>query len=331
MTELDSFNDKLLEGTSRSFYLTLKRLPKSVKGQIGLLYLLARISDTIADSGDYGGEDLQRLLEDYNSRAQGHSDSMPDFSNLSDIQNNPAEGLLLRGAHGPIELLEAASVVDQRLIRKCLNTIISGQRMDLERFSNNKSEVIQSLQRYEEMDDYAYRVAGSVGEFWTEICLEHAFDASPEMKEDMMSTGVRFGKALQLINILRDIPEDLEIGRCYIPTDDLEKIGLSPNDLLSSESIDIFRPLLDEYIEKAEEHLDEAVRYIGLLPHNQYRLRGACMIPVIIGKRTLNLLREQNVLDGKNRVKITRKEIKEIMRNVILSLPFRKMSISLLE
>ena len=39
MTELDSFNDKLLEGTSRSFYLTLKRLPKSVKGQIGLLYL----------------------------------------------------------------------------------------------------------------------------------------------------------------------------------------------------------------------------------------------------------------------------------------------------
>ena len=77
------------------------------------------------------------------------------------------------------------------------------------------------------MDDYAYRVAGSVGEFWTEICLEHAFEASAEMKEELMSSGVRFGKALQLINILRDIPEDLEIGRCYIPTDDLEKIGLS--------------------------------------------------------------------------------------------------------
>ena len=331
MTELDSFNDKLLEGTSRSFYLTLKRLPKSVKGQIGLLYLLARISDTIADSGDSGGEDLHQLLEDYNNRAQGHSDSMPDFSNLSDIQDNPAEGLLLRGANGPIELLEKSSLVDQELIRKCLNTIVSGQRMDLERFSDKKSEGIQSLKRYEEMDDYAYRVAGSVGEFWTEICLEHAFDASPEMKEDMMSSGVRFGKALQLINILRDIPEDLGIGRCYIPIDDLEKIGLSPEDLLSSESINIFRPLLDEYIGRAEEHLDEAVRYIGLLPHNQYRLRGACMIPVIIGKRTLDLLRKQNVLDGKNRVKIARKEINEIVRKVILGLPFRKMSNSLLE
>ena len=330
MTELDSFNDKLLEGTSRSFYLTLKRLPKSVKGQIGLLYLLARISDTIADSGESGGEDLLELLEDYNNRAQGHSNSMPDFSNLSDVQENPAEGLLLRGAHGPIELLEEASVVDQELIRRCLDIIISGQRMDLERFSDNNGSVIRSLSRYEEMDDYAYRVAGSVGEFWTEICLEHAFEASAELKEELMSSGVRFGKALQLINILRDIPEDLEIGRCYIPIDDLEKIGLSPNDLLHSDSIDVFRPLLDQYIARTEEHLDEAVRYIGLLPHNQYRLRGACMIPVIIGQRTLALLKTQNVLDRNNRVKVSRKEIKEIIRKVIVSLPFKKMSNSLL-
>ncbi len=330
MAELDPFNDKLLEGTSRSFYLTLKRLPKSVKGQIGLLYLLARISDTIADSGDSGGEDLLELLNDYNNRAQGHSDSMPDFSNLSDVQEKPDEGLLLRGAHGPIELLEKASVVDQELIRKCLDIIVSGQRMDLERFSDKDGSGIRSLSRYEEMDDYAYRVAGSVGEFWTEICLEHAFEASAEMKNELMSSGVRFGKALQLINILRDIPEDLEIGRCYIPTDDLEKIGLSPNDLLHSDSIDIFRPLLDRYIEITEEHLDEAVRYIGLLPHNQYRLRGACMIPVIIGQRTLALLKTQNVLDRNNRVKVSRKEIKEIIRKVIVSLPFKKMSKSLL-
>ena len=330
MTELDSFNDKLLEGTSRSFYLTLKRLPKSVKGQIGLLYLLARISDTIADSGNSGGEDLLELLEDYNNRAQGHSNSMPDFSNLSDVQENPAEGLLLRGAHGPIELLEEASVVDQELIRRCLDIIISGQRMDLERFQDKDGTGIRSLSRYEEMDDYAYRVAGSVGEFWTEICLEHAFEASAELKEELMSSGVRFGKALQLINILRDIPEDLEIGRCYIPTDDLEKIGLSPNDLLHSDSIDVFRPLLDQYIARTEEHLDEAVRYIGLLPHNQYRLRGACMIPVIIGQRTLALLKTQNVLDRSNRVKVSRKEIKEIIRKVIVSLPFKRMSNSLL-
>ncbi|HIB24245.1 MAG TPA: hypothetical protein EYO22_06000, partial [Candidatus Poseidoniales archaeon] len=42
--------DSLLEQTSRSFYLTLKVLPTKIRGQIGLLYLLARLADTIADS-----------------------------------------------------------------------------------------------------------------------------------------------------------------------------------------------------------------------------------------------------------------------------------------
>ena len=42
--------DSLLEGTSRSFFLSLKVLPKKIRRQIGLTYLLARLADTIADS-----------------------------------------------------------------------------------------------------------------------------------------------------------------------------------------------------------------------------------------------------------------------------------------
>ena len=62
--------DSLLKGTSRSFYLTLKALPSKVRSQIGLGYLLARISDTIADS--IKGSTSQRLeaLEQYNNRIQ---------------------------------------------------------------------------------------------------------------------------------------------------------------------------------------------------------------------------------------------------------------------
>ena len=54
------------------------------------------------------------------------------------------------------------------------------------------------------------------------------------------------------------------------------------------------------------------------------------MIPVIIGQRTLALLKTHNVLDKNRRVKVSRKEIKEIMRKVIVSLPFKRMSNSLL-
>jgi farnesyl-diphosphate farnesyltransferase len=142
---------------------------------------------------------------------------------------------------------------------------------------------------------------------------------------------VRFGKALQLINILRDVPEDLRLGRCYLPSEALSEHGLSPRDLLESSSIDRFRILFDVYIDKAFAHLDAAVEYISLLPHRQFRLRGACMMPVLIGQQTLALLRNQNVLDSESRIKVMRPEIKRLRSRIILALPSVRRSQKLLD
>ena len=79
--------DSLLEATSRSFYPTLKYLPKKIRGQIGLLYLLARVADTIADSKEGETEELKRLLSQYNDVAQGRSDTLPDFNEIAEIQD----------------------------------------------------------------------------------------------------------------------------------------------------------------------------------------------------------------------------------------------------
>ena len=80
--------DALLEATSRSFYPTLKYLPKKIRGQIGLLYLLARVADTIADSKHGETKVLLNLLTSYNDVAQGRSETLPDFSLIAAIQPN---------------------------------------------------------------------------------------------------------------------------------------------------------------------------------------------------------------------------------------------------
>ena len=59
---------------------------------------------------------------------------------------------------------------------------------------------------------------------------------------EMLKLGIRFGKALQLINILRDIPSDLSIGRCYIPSVRLADLGMNVSDLKSKHSMEKFRP-----------------------------------------------------------------------------------------
>tara|TARA_Y100000591_G_scaffold103757_1_gene88228 strand:+ start:544 stop:825 length:282 start_codon:yes stop_codon:yes gene_type:complete len=83
--------DNLLKTTSRSFYPTLRYLPKKVRGQIGLLYLLARVADTIADSKHGNTDELLNFLKDYNEVVQGNSANLPDFTSLSKIQENPNE------------------------------------------------------------------------------------------------------------------------------------------------------------------------------------------------------------------------------------------------
>ena len=93
-------------------------------------------------------------------------------------------------------------------------------------------------------------------------------------------------KGLDLVGITddkytQDIPEDLRFGRCYIPKQELNKHGLEPEDLLDPENIDVFRPLYDEYLDLTNEHLDEAIEYIKMLPETQFRLKASCMLPYI--------------------------------------------------
>ena len=125
--------NSLLKGTSRSFYLTLKALPSKVRSQIGLGYLLARISDTIADSNR--GSAIQRLeaLEHYNDRIQNRSNTLPSFANLAKLQNNPAEAELLEKASTSVAFLEEFSDTDQQFIRRVINIIISCLNIGLEK------------------------------------------------------------------------------------------------------------------------------------------------------------------------------------------------------
>ena len=321
--------DSILEGTSRSFYLSLKELPREIRKQVSLLYMLARTSDTIADSEGGEPEDLLQALESYNEFTQGNSEEAPDLEELSEFQSNISEGLLLKNVGKVASNISQFSESDQKSIRNCLGIIIGGQILDLKRFSSGVNG-IPSIEENDELDDYAYRVAGSVGEFWTQMSLDHLFKIKEENEAEIFENGVRFGKALQMINILRDIPADLELGRCYIPRRSLDEHGMSPSDLLDSSKMESFRPLYNEYLDLTDQHLDSAVQYIEMLPHSQFRLRGSCMLPVIIGKKTVSLLRGRNVLDPEKKVKISRSEVKEVVKKVIMAVPFKGSSKRLL-
>ena len=118
--------DKLLETTSRSFYPTLKYLPKKIRGQIGLLYLLARVADTIADSKVGDTDVLIDALTKYNDVAQGRSENLPDLAELAEIQTNQDEGKLLRNVQQVVDALSVYGQDDQERMLECLDVIVGG-------------------------------------------------------------------------------------------------------------------------------------------------------------------------------------------------------------
>ena len=113
-----------------------------------------------------------------------------------------------------------------------LDIITGGQELDLERFAGASAENIIALKSAIELDDYTYRVAGCVGEFWTQMCRAHLFPHAELEDAQLFGDSIRFGKGLQLVNILRDLPADLHKGRCYLPSLELDQAGLMPTVLV---------------------------------------------------------------------------------------------------
>ena len=222
------------------------------------LYLLARVADTIADSKVGETSLLSSHLKAYNDAVQGRGEDLPDLSELAELQDNEHEAELLRNVRDVVDGLQVYSPEDQERMLECLDIIVGGQLLDLERFGPaNEGGNISALANEEELDDYTFRVAGCVGVFWTKMSLAHLMKLPPEEEALFMERGIRFGKALQMINILRDIPEDLRFGRSYIP-EDPENHRTQARDLLDDENLATFRPLYDRYLDLTNEHLEAA-------------------------------------------------------------------------
>jgi farnesyl-diphosphate farnesyltransferase len=312
----------LLRDVSRSFHLTLRLLPSAVRPQIGLAYLLARATDTIADTEVLPLDQRLAALEALRDRIVGSRAEPVDFSHLAEQQALPAERALLGRVEEAIAILGTLACFDRCCIREVIGIITSGQELDLRRFRSADAVHIVPLATGADLDDYTHRVAGCVGGFWTRLCRAHLFPQAPLDLPQYLDDAVRFGKGLQLVNILRDLPADLRRGRCYLPGESLQAAGLTPADLLDPAAMPRFEPVYRHHLEQAAVHLAHGWRYTCATPRTQRRLRVACALPLLIGIETLRKLGTANVLDGARRIKVPRARVRALLLKTILLHPF---------
>ena len=300
----------LLRGVSRSFYLTLRVLPGGLRIPIGLAYLLARAADTIADTRLLPSEERLSQLLIFREQVEGPADTevLTGIGSLhTENQALSQELELLSSLPEIFSMLETAGEEDRSLIRWLVVSLSEGMEADLTTFPTEGSGQMAALPDSAALDRYTYQVAGCVGEFWTAITMAHTPGLAGWDAAHMAEMGVRFGKALQMTNVLRDVPKDLRLGRCYFPQDRLTAYGLTPDALLDPVMASSARPMLADGIQIALGHFQAAEQYILEIPRRNLRLRLAVLWPVLIGLATLaELARNSDWLNPNYPSKVSR-------------------------
>lgn len=281
---------ELLRAVSRSFYLTIHWLPQEMRQAVAVAYLLARATDSVADTSGAPVQRRVKALRDMDAAIGGRGADMQALSaELSSAlaPENAAEAQLLSRFGEALAALHALPAEQAALVQQVLATIVQGQLWDLT-FFEERTQVLSD----EQTREYTYRVAGCVGRFWTRlgaVAMGEAFCA-PEQLELMEEAGVRYGCGLQLVNILRDREEDARRGRSYLCSD------------------------AAVWLDRAERYLLDGVDYSRRL--RTRRLRFATMLPALLGLKTLAALRRAK--PGK-RVKIPRRAVYASMLRALLA------------
>jgi len=310
----------ILRSVSRTFYLSVRILPKRLRDPVALAYLLARASDTVADttelSAELRAEKLRILARGIQGEALG--DAIVDLSaSFVPLQKDESERSLIESLQECLNWLDQSDVTDREEIRAALEKINRGQLRDLEHF-RDRNRVI-ALETPADLDEYTYLVAGSAGEFWTRLCVRHLRNFATRSENEMLDLGKRYGMGLQLINILRDAGADLRVGRCYFPNEELAAARMEASQILREP--ERFQSIYRKWREKAERGVEAGIQYSRAI--RNLRIRAATVLPALIGARTLALLREAGATALHRKIKVPRREVRSIVLSLMASLGSR--------
>ncbi len=133
---------------------------------------------------------------------------------------------------------------------------------------------------FEDLYRYCYRVASVVG-----LTTIHIFGFSDPRALELAE---KCGIAFQLTNILRDVSEDAELGRVYLPAEDLERFAVRREELMGTERSDRFLRLMEFEADRARGYYEEARPLIGMVDR---RSRSSLWVLIAIYSRLLDKIR----------------------------------------
>ncbi|HET9887435.1 MAG TPA: phytoene/squalene synthase family protein [bacterium] len=300
---------RLLPKVSRTFALNIRILPRPLRPQVTVAYLLFRFADTIEDAPGLSLEERADLFEAFLDRLDGTRQlSFPEgpFVRLMDVAS-PAELELLEAGVRIFDVLESFPQDVQNIISAHVSETARGM---LKVIREKMRDGLLQIDSWQELDEYCYYVAGTIGIMLTRLFALHSKYIDPDTLKRLTTLGTSFGRGLQLTNMLKGIGTDRVEGRCYLPATALAAHGVHPSWILDPRFQTGVRTVVEEICARAVQDLEDALRYTILLPRREARLRLFCLWPLFTAVRTLGLVATgSGVPDPRAQLKISRAEL----------------------
>ncbi len=313
-----------LKKVSRTFAINIMVLRGDLYKSTLCAYLFCRIADTIEDAVFSESAQQIELLAQFRDLFV-HEQYGPEpvsgwvqaFAQAEKTEVSAADLDLTLNLQRVINNYQTLPQRFQEATRDCIVEMTNGMIDVLGRKTRERRKVYFS-KTLEELNKYCYYVAGTVGILLTRLFAAYTSAISATILQAMHRQAVSFGLGLQLTNIIKDSWGDYKRGWCYIPEELIRENGMEPEHLFEPGQQQKAQRMFNALIRKAAGHLDDALAYTLLIPRRAVRIRLFCLLPLFFAIATLIEAKNNPGLLTGQRVKISRKRVRYLIRTVTL-------------
>ena len=308
------FCQNSLRHVSRTFSRPIEVLPGDLCRAVTCGYLLCRIVDAVEDNEAYTVAQRDERYRAFHEVLQNGAPA-EHFERLwVDVEGSPTHEIdLCRQIHRVFTVLDGVPSDMREAVIQWVSEMAWGMQIYSHRPPDRDGVIapwtVDDLQRY------CYFVAGTVGHMLTEL-FSAQMDLDPDgpVAQRMTERAEAFGAGLQLVNILKDITDDLHRGWSFVPRSLCKSQGLDSKDLSSPERRNGAHHAVVPLFDLARRNLDHALEYALAIPAEHREIRLFCLLPLWMAVKTLVLAFGNDAMFiPDEEVKITRREVEDVI------------------
>jgi 4,4'-diapophytoene synthase len=304
---------QILPEVSRTFALGIDILHDPLRDAVCVSYLICRILDTIEDTPALPVGDRVTLLVRAGreltdpDRWEECSRTLRDIFKRADFTEPDHD--LCRDCGRVLEVFHSFPVPIRESVTGPVWEMAEGMAETVRRELDDGGLWLETI---EDLKQYCYYVAGTVGNMLTNLFTLDRDSITDEISKRLRHYGPRFGLGLQLTNIIKGVTDDNSRGISYLPRQLLDGAGITLPKLLEQPDDPRGRQLISKLVSLALSSLDNALEYTLSIPSSETDLRLFCALPLILAVRTLSLATRTTAVFGENALKISRVEVTSI-------------------